>query len=118
MTEYGSGGSFEVVMDGPYSSGGGTVSGESKLTTISAPASKWKGGASPYSQVVDVYGISVNTKVEIALSAETIQHFLEADQDIAFTAANDGGTVTLYAIGSLPGIDLTFQAVLTEVISL
>ena len=36
---------------------------------------------------------------------------------MAFTAENDGGTVTLWAIGDKPSEDLTFQATLTEVVA-
>jgi len=35
----------------------------------------------------------------------------------AFTAENDGGAVTVYAIGDRPGEDLTLQATITEVIA-
>lgn len=113
MPNYGSGGDFTVTMDGPFAMGGG---GGTKLTTITAPAANWKGGTSPYSQVIDVEGISVNSAVYIALSAEQIQSLMQAGKEISFAAENDGGIVTLYAVGDHPGMDLNFQAVLLEVI--
>ena len=115
MTEYGNGGSFTVTMDGPFSGGGGGTTSE-KLITIYAAASKWKGGTSPFAQVVDVENININNKVDLFLSAEQIQQL--SDQTIAFTAENDGGIVTVYAIGDKPAIDVTFQATLSEVVNI
>lgn len=112
MPDYGSGGDFTVIMEGPFAMGGG---GSTKLTTISAPAANWKGATSPYSQVVAVEGISVNTVVNIALSADQIQNFLQEGKEIAFTAENEDGIVTLFAVGDHPSVDLTFQAALLEV---
>lgn len=114
MNEYGNGGSFTVTMDGPYSGGGGGTTTE-KMLTIFADASKWKGGTSPFSQVVSIASISINHKVDIQLSAEQIEQL--SDQTIAFTAENNGGVVTLYAIGDKPNRDCTFQATLSEVVN-
>lgn len=115
MPDYGSGGGYTVTMDGPFGTGGG---GSTKLVEISAPAENWKGGASPYSQEVSVEGISVNAAVYITLSANQIQNLIQAGKEIAFTAENNGGVVTLYAIGDHPGMDCTFQASLVEVVAL
>lgn len=118
MTEYGSGGSFTVRMDGPYA--GGNSDGEGgavvKLASISAPAADWKGATSPYSQEVSVDGISVNSMIDIRLSIDQIEQLRAENKDIAFTTENDEGVVTLYAIGSKPSKDLLFQATLTEVV--
>lgn len=117
MTEYGNGGNFTVVMEGPYA--GGSIGGtDLKMTNIQAPAANWKGAESPYSQVIAVDGIDVNTKVDIDLSADQLQYFLDNDKDIAFTAENEGGVITLFAIGNHPGIDLEFQATLTGVVNI
>ena len=115
MTEYGNGGRFTVTMDGPFSGGGGGTTSE-KLITIYAAASKWKGGTSPFAQVVGVENINISNKVDLFLSAEQIQQL--SDQTIAFTAENDGGIVTVYAIGDKPAIDVTFQATLSEVVNI
>ncbi|MBQ5866347.1 MAG: hypothetical protein IIW56_06675 [Oscillospiraceae bacterium] len=114
MTEYGSGGDLTVIMEGPFSGSGGS---ESKISTISAPAENWKGGTSPYSQVVAVEGVSVNTKVEIQLSVEQIQMFRDKGYDISFTIENEDGIVTLFAIGSKPDMDCEFQVALSGVIA-
>lgn len=115
MTEYGSGGSFTVTMDGPFAGGGG--GSEDRLTTITAYAANWKGAASPYSQVVALEDISINTRVDIYLSAEQIQQFADADMDVSFTAEQEDGVVTICAVGSKPTFDIEFQATLTEVIA-
>lgn len=119
MTEYGSGGSFTVRMDGPYAGGGGSTEGGGtvvKLATISVPASAWKGGTSPYSQEIRVDGISVNSVVEINLSTDQIEQLRSENKNIAFTTENDGGVVTLIAIGSKPSKDLVFQTKIVDVL--
>lgn len=113
MTEYGSGGSYTVSMEGPYSGGGGSAL---KLAVISAPAANWKGGESPYSQVVSVDGVSTGSKVDLQLSVEQMELF--RDSDIAFTTENESGIVTLYAVGDKPAEDLEIQATLSEVVIL
>ena len=110
-TEYGEGGGISVVMDGPYGStaGGGSM----KLATITAPVANWKGGTSPYSQVVNVGGVSVNSKVDLQLSVAQMNQL--RNYEICFTTENNDGTVTLYAIGDKPTMDLEFQATVSEV---
>lgn len=115
MTEYGNGGSFTVTMDGPFSGGGGDGTVSKKLITIYTPASKWKGGTSPFSQTVEVNSINVNNQVDLQLSAAQIEQL--SDQTIAFTAENNGGVVTVYAIGDKPAINVNFQATLSEVVN-
>ena len=115
MTEYGSGGSFSVTMDGPFGgSGGGTTT--EKLITIYTSADKWKGGTSPFTQVVEVDGININTKVDLQLSAQQLEDL--SDQTITFVAENDSGVVTVYAIGDKPESDCEFQATLNEVVNI
>lgn len=113
MTEYGSGGSLTVTMDGPYGGSGGVAN---KLTMIHADASSWKGGTSPYSQVVAVEGISINSKVDIDLSVDQLELFY--NQKIAFTAENNNGTVTLFAVGDKPGADCDFQATVSDIVAI
>ena len=113
MNEYGSGGGVTVIMEGPFASGGGSAA---KLAMISAPAANWKGGTSPFSQVVEVDGISVNSMVYIQLSIDQIEQLRKENKDFAFTAENEDGVVTLYAIGSMPSTDLEFQATISEVV--
>lgn len=109
MIDYGGGSSFAVKMDGPFGNAGQGV----KLTSFTAPAENWKGAVSPYFQEVSVEGISRSCKVDLQLPPEQLHSLL--DRVLAFVAANEEGTVTLWAIGDRPGEDLTFQATLTEV---
>lgn len=108
--EYGSG-TLEVDLEGPFGNGANAA----RLVSFTAPAANWKGGESPWSQVVGVPGVSAASKVDIQLTAAQLQAFHA--MDVAFTTENEGGTVTLYAIGDKPLEDLTFQATLTEVVA-
>lgn len=109
--EYGTGGNITVSMEGPFGGSGTAV----KLTEIALPAANWKGGESPYSQVVAVEGVSVNSKVDLQPSVEQLEIF--HDKDIAFSTENDGGVVTVYAIGDKPTSDYTIQATIMEVVA-
>jgi hypothetical protein len=109
--EYGYGGGVSVTMDGPFSGSGG-ASG-AKIITISAPVANWKGGESPFSQVVPVDGITVASKLDVQLSEEQITHF--KDKIIAFQAVNNTGIITMYAYGSAPDVDMEIQTTITEV---
>ena len=97
-------------MAGPFAGGGGAAV---KLTEITLPAANWKGAISPYSQVVAVEGVSVNSMVDLQPSVEQLEIF--HDKDIAFSTENDGGVVTVYAIGDKPQNDYTIQATIMEV---
>ena len=112
VQQYGTSVGFSVQMEGPFGSYGGAAA---KLTAISLPAANWKGAISPYSQVVAVEGVSVNSKVDLQPSVEQLEIF--HDKDIAFTTENDGGVVTVYAIGDKPTNDYTIQATILEVIA-
>ena len=113
MNEYGSGGEISVEMNGPFSGGGGT---SSKLTIIHAAVADWKGGTSPYSQVVQVDGISLNSKVDIQISPDMLGQLY--NQDIVFTTENRGGEVTLIATGDRPAVDCEFQATVSEIVAI
>lgn len=106
---YGAGG-LVVKMGGPFASGGTAA----KLVNIELPANAWKGGESPYSQEVIVDGVSKSSKVDLQPSVEQLEIF--HDKDIAFTTENDGGKVTVYAIGDKPTNDYTIQATIMEVV--
>ena len=108
--QYGNSSSITVQMAGPFGNAGGA---SVKLTEISLPAANWKGAISPYSQVVEVEGVSVNSMVDLQPSIEQLEIF--HDKDIAFSTENDGGVVTVYAIGDKPTNDYTIQATIVEV---
>lgn len=113
MVDYGSGGSIEVTMDGPFSGGGGS---SAKMNTIFAAVNNWKGGTSPYFQIVTIENISVNSKVDLQMSAEQLEAL--SDQSVAFTCSNNGGIATLYAIGDKPNITCEFQVTMSDVVNI
>ncbi len=110
VQQYGEGGGITVTMEGPFGGGGGSVT--TKTTNITLPASAWKGAESPFSQVVDVDKVSINSQVNLQLSDEQLKNF-----PYAFTAVNEGGVVTVYSIGDKPIIDYTIQATILEVVT-
>lgn len=112
--QYGAGGGITVKMTGPFGGGGGG-SVSSKLEQITLPASSWKGGESPYSQVVDVDSVSIRSQINLQLSVEQTEELCRFG--IAFTTENNDGEVTVFAIGNKPTRDYTIQATVTEVVA-
>lgn len=106
--QYGAGGGITVTLAGPF---GGTGAAQ-RLKTLTLPAAAWKGAASPYSQVTAVEGISISSRVDLLPDYQQLGRLR-----CILTAENDGGTVTVYAIGEKPEEDLTLQAALTEVVA-
>ena len=66
--EYGSG-TLEVTMEGPFGNG----SNAARLVCFTAPAANWKGGESPWSQVVEVSAVSASSKVDHQLGPDQLQ---------------------------------------------
>lgn len=87
--------------------------GSSRISEVTILANKWVGTASPYSQVVTVAGVTENTQVDLTPSVEQLAVF--HNKDLAFVTENEGGVVTVYAVGEKPTNDYTIQATLTEV---
>ena len=83
------------------------------LTSVTILASAWEGTESPYSQVVDVPGVTVNSKVDLQPSVEQLAMFHE--KDLAFVTENEDGVITVFAIGDKPRNDYTIQATVMEV---
>lgn len=110
--QYGTGENITFRMEGPFAYGGGT---SAKLTEITLLAANWKGAESPYSQVVEVKEVSNNSMVNLQPSVEQLEIF--HDKDIAFTTENEGGVITVYAVGDKPTNDYTIQATIMEVVA-
>lgn len=85
------------------------------LGYVTILASKWVGAASPYSQVVEVAGATENSQVDLTPSVDQLAIF--HDKDLAFVTENDGGVVTVYAVGQKPTNDYTIQVTITEVLA-
>lgn len=84
-----------------------------KIGYVELLASGWVGEASLYSQVVAVEGVTENTQVDLTPSVEQLAVFYH--KGLAFVTENDGGVVTVYAIGQKPENDYTIQVTMTEV---
>ena len=93
--------------------GGSGGSGGSSVTlgTVTLLANKWQGD--PYRQVVSIAGVTEYSQVDLKPSVAQLAIF--HDKDLAFVTENDGGTVTVYAIGDKPENDYTIQVSITEV---
>jgi hypothetical protein len=83
------------------------------IGVVELPAAKWVGGESLYSQIVTVAGATENSQVDLTPSVEQLVIFYE--KDLTFVTENEGGVVTVYAIGQKPENDYTIQVTITEV---
>ena len=84
-----------------------------RIANIDLLAANWVGASSPYSQVVDIDGITENSQVDLTPSIEQLVIFYE--KDLGFVTENEDGVVTVYAIGQKPENDYTIQVTITEV---
>ena len=83
------------------------------IAEITLLAASWVGSESPYSQVVTVTGVTPYSQVDLTPSVEQLAIFHQ--KDLAFVTENDGGVVTVYAVGDKPTNDYTIQATVKEV---
>lgn len=84
-----------------------------RIGEVTILADGWVGEASPYAQVVELEGLTENDQVDLTPSVEQLAIF--HGKDIAFVTENDGGVLTVYAIGQKPQNDYTIQVTMTEV---
>lgn len=90
-----------------------------RIGTVSLLASKWVGSGNLHSQIVTVNvenssnGVTKNSQVDLTPSVEQLVIFYE--KDLTFVTENEGGVVTVYAIGQKPENDYTVQVTITEV---
>lgn len=70
-----------------------------------------------YTQVVQVsnYNITPNSKIDMQPSPEQLAIF--HSKDVAFTAVNENGVITVHAVGTMPQLDYkNIQVTITEVV--
>jgi hypothetical protein len=84
------------------------------ISNVTLLATKWTGNTSPYSQVVNLNGITSRSKIDLQPNTEQLAIFYK--KDLAFVAENDNGVVTVFCIGQKPTNDYTIQATITEVV--
>lgn len=76
-------------------------------------ANKWVVNGNLHSQVVSVSGVTDHSRVDLTPSVEQLAEFY--NKNLAFVTENDGGVVTVYAIGEKPENDHTIQVTILEV---
>lgn len=91
-----------------------SVSAAARIADVELPAAAWVGAESPYSQVVTIAGVTKYSQVDLTPSVEQLAIF--HNKDLAFVTENEGGVVTVYAIGDKPTNDYTMQVTITEVV--
>lgn len=89
------------------------VSNVAVVGEVTLSASKWTSNGNLHSQVVSISGVTENSQVDLTPSVEQLVVFYE--KDLAFVTENEGGVVTVYAIGQKPLNDYTIQVTITEV---
>lgn len=90
---------------------------ENNTTTagsITLLADAWVGETTPWAQVVEVDGVTVNSKIDLNPTPEVIYDLQE--KKITLTAVNDNGVVTVYALATKPTSDYTIQVLRTEIV--
>ena len=84
------------------------------VSSITLLAANWVGDASPYTQIVNVNGVTPYSKIDIQPSIEQLAIFHE--KEITLVAENEDGVVTISCVGQKPMNDYTIQVTMTEVI--
>ena len=84
-----------------------------RISYITLLADGWFGEDGTYSQVVELNGVTKNSQVELMPSVEQLLVFHE--KDVTFVTENNGGIITVYAIGQKPKNDYTMQVTIKEV---
>lgn len=93
--------------------GGAITKPTAKIAYIELLSANWVGDTSPYSQVVEIEGITPYSQVDLTPSIAQLVIFYE--KDLGFVTENEDGIVTVYAIGQKPENDYTIQVTITEV---
>ena len=93
--------------------GFGQIGPFARLGEVALKADAWNGTVSPYSQVVEIDGVTENSQVDLTPSVEQLAIF--HNKDLAFVTENVDGVVTVYALGDKPTNDYTIQVTITEV---
>ena len=84
-----------------------------RISTVTLYASAWEGTDNLYSQIVNIDGVTENSQVDLTPGIDQLAVFYE--KDLSFVTENNGGIVTVYAIGQKPTNDYTIQVTITEV---
>lgn len=86
---------------------------QARIGYVDLLAANWVGDETPFSQVVNIEGVTANSQVDLTPSVAQLAVFY--NKDLAFVTENYNGVVTVYAIGQKPTHDYTIQVTITEV---
>ena len=85
----------------------------SKIRTITLPANAWVESNGTWSQVVQIDGVTRNSKIDLQPNKELLAYLL--DEEISLVAENAERVVTIYAFNYRPEIDMVIQVTINEV---
>lgn len=102
-----------VALENAIGSLGSTTAAIETVTLLSKDWVASGSSGNLYSQEVTIAGVTENSQVNLTPSVEQLVAFYE--KDLSFVTENEGGTVTVYAIGQKPTNDYTIQVTITEV---
>ena len=84
-----------------------------KTATVTLPVASWTGGASPYSQTVEISNVTANSRIDINPDTVVMNGAMEGGYGLVF--GNNAGVITAYAVGDKPTAEITVQVSITEV---
>jgi hypothetical protein len=84
-----------------------------RVAEVELISANWVGDTSPYYQIVNILGVTQYTQVDLTPSVEQLLVFHE--KDLTFVTENEGGVVTVFAIGQKPENDYVIQVTMKEV---
>jgi hypothetical protein len=94
-----------------------SVSGDSgsaaRVADVELISANWVGDASPYSQIVNIPGVTQYTQVDLTPSVDQLLVFHE--KDLTFVTENEDSVITVFAIGQKPENDYVIQVTMKEV---
>lgn len=85
-----------------------------KTTFVELAEYEWIEDENLLSQVIEIGGVTANSKVDLQPTAYQILEL--QNNDIAFILENDDGVVTAYCLGGRPNKSYTMQVLITEVV--
>lgn len=86
------------------------------VLSLTLAASGWTGSSSPYKQTVTISGGTLKSKIDLQVDDTAAQQMLD-DGILLIRVDNNNGTFVATAIGEKPTVDLTVQAIRSEVTS-
>ena len=73
-----------------------------RIAYVDLLAANWAGNSSPYSQVVQIDGVTENSQVDLTPSIEQLVIFYE--KDLGFVTENDDGVKSTWLFSVTPSI--------------